>query len=476
MVRDTFLLKINLKQKYLTPTVLRNATWNAVVILVLYMIFNFFSLVTLNYHLDENLDTRIRHEVEHLYLSVKYENSELHILNQTELMESDLAQMTENPFFLQVFDLKGKILLESENLKLFQPIPKNIPEFDTEYYFEDIELEKVNLRTGYCKIKNEKNEFVALLQVSAIHNAVNELTESMIYFNIISFPIVIIVIVLVSIFLANRGIKRIRKIINLANEISATHISNRIEFDTNSDDELGKLKDTLNSLFDRLEDQIDQISDFSDNASHQLMTPLTAINSELDYLLRDKRSNDETHDSLKILKKQTQSMIKIISTLLILAKECNECSNKKSVFDASALIKSDLLNTFKGKKLKLNIDEEIFVRGKAEYFLMVVSNLLDNAFKYSKDQEVLLSFHKNSSQSILKVIDSGIGIPENEKELIFQRFFRGKTIGNFEAKGTGLGLSLVHSIITSMDGKILIEDNKPEGTIFSLIIPLVEVS
>ena len=135
-----------------------------------------------------------------------------------------------------------------------------------------------------------------------------------------------------SILLAKKSYHPINKIIELANKISATNLSERLEYEANPNDELGRLNETLNSLFNRLENQIDQISHFTDNASHQLMTPLTAIKTELEYILKREHPIDEYKETCNILKSQTDRMISMVKTMLIMSRGCNKCTKSKNVF------------------------------------------------------------------------------------------------------------------------------------------------
>ena len=106
---------------------------------------------------------------------------------------------------------------------------------------------------------------------------------------------------------------------------------------------------------------------------------------------------------------------------------------------------------------------------------MAIGNVINNAFKYSSNQEVKLQIHVNDEEVQIKIIDKGVGIPDNEKQRIFDRFYRGKEIEAEGYKGYGLGLSLTELVISKMNGKIAIEDNTPTGTIFIVTLPIVKL-
>ena len=103
---------------------------------------------------------------------------------------------------------------------------------------------------------------------------------------------------------------------------------------------------------------------------------------------------------------------------------------------------------------------------------MVLENLINNSIKYSnKNDEVKIVVEENDKTIEISIYDRGIGIPNNEKDIVFDRFYRGKKVESNGIKGYGLGLNLVKIVITKMGGKISIEDNLPKGTIFKLTIP-----
>ncbi len=109
---------------------------------------------------------------------------------------------------------------------------------------------------------------------------------------------------------------------------------------------MGRLRDTLNNLFTRLEVQINQISQFTDKASHQLMTPLTALKTELKYILKRERKPEEYKNTLNMLNVQTDKLISIIKSLLVIAKYSGNTESHKSVFKLSQVINDQIKPAF----------------------------------------------------------------------------------------------------------------------------------
>lgn len=116
----------------------------------------------------------------------------------------------------------------------------------------------------------------------------------------------------------------------------------------------------------------------------------------------------------------------------------------------------------------------LFLKGNPEYFSMAIQNLIDNALKYSEeDSTVKVQVMRKNKYLKITVIDEGIGIPDFEKNRIFERFYRSETANS--KKGFGLGLSLVQTVVKQMNGSIKVKDNKPRGTIFELKFKLLHL-
>ncbi|MCK5456228.1 MAG: HAMP domain-containing histidine kinase [Melioribacteraceae bacterium] len=475
MAKDTFLSQNKVKIPLITKTVKKNSIWVISLLMMVFLTFNFFMMLQLNSYFKDTIDSRLLHELEHIKLSVTFENDSLKIIHASEFEESDLTEISETAFFLQIFDTSNNILFSSKNLDKYESIPFEKIDFETEYYFTDLNVKYAGLRTGYTKFLDSDNQLIGFIQLSTPKIKMNEVVEKIIIFSLYTLPIIIFLFELISLFFIKRTLRPINKIINVANEISATNISKRITYEAENTDELGRLKQTLNDLFDRLEFQIDEIAHFSDNASHQLMTPLTVMNTELDFILKNEHTSDDYKESLKVVHFQTKQMIHIVKTLLILARDCEVCASSKNVFNFSALVEDDISKNYKDQNVSFDVEEKIYLLGESDYFKMVIENVLGNALKYSNNGEVFLSGRISGDRVVIKIEDKGIGIQDDEKEKVFERFYRGSGIVKNGIKGYGLGLSIASLVVTKMNGKIYIADNTPQGSIFVIDLPLVNL-
>jgi signal transduction histidine kinase len=276
--------------------------------------------------------------------------------------------------------------------------------------------------------------------------------------------------------------KPLNNIISTAQRINQNNLSERIIIDASPDDEIGKLRDTINELFDKIENYINELKHFTDLVSHQLMNPITAIITEIEYVLKRDRSIEEYKASLQRLEEKVDSMANIIKTLLLIARSEKSKTKSEFVFNFSKLLRKEIENYFSKNylnnnfNLKTYIEAELYLRGEAEKFSMVLQNLFSNAKKFSIDSlDVTIKAFKNNNKIILEVADKGIGIDDDDKIKVFNKFYRTEKAEKLGILGFGLGLNLVKTIVEEASGKIEILDNHPNGTIIKITLPSIEL-
>jgi len=169
-------------------------------------------------------------------------------------------------------------------------------------------------------------------------------------------------------------------------------------------------------------------------------------------------------------------MISIVKTLLIIAKSDKRKTESQSIFNFSNLILNEVKSYFTDNKITYEIEKDIYLRGESDKFLMLMHNLGNNAIKFSDvNGSVKIILKKIFHNVELSIEDNGIGISDDEKDKVFERFYRSERTEKFGLKGHGLGLSLVRSIVTEARGKIEIQDNIPKGTVVKIVLPALEL-
>jgi two-component system phosphate regulon sensor histidine kinase PhoR len=217
--------------------------------------------------------------------------------------------------------------------------------------------------------------------------------------------------------------------------------------------------------------------DFVANVSHEIRTPLTSIKGFTQLLEGQKSKIDPSlHVFLEKILFNTERMISLFNDLLNLS--VIESQNKLTFdsIDISPLIESvaqSIQTNYRQKSPKITLDLQVEkVLGNEKMIEQVVTNLLDNACKYSDSPVVYVSTYYKGASSFIKVSDNGPGISDQHLERIFERFYRVDASRETQ-RGTGLGLSIVKHIINKHNGKIWAEKNGEQGTSFIIELPTI---
>jgi signal transduction histidine kinase len=211
--------------------------------------------------------------------------------------------------------------------------------------------------------------------------------------------------------------------------------------------------------------------------THEFKSPLASIKLYMQTLLRHDLDEQKEISFINSAINDTERLNNLVeNALLANLIDHKGYSFNKEEFNFSAFIR---LMTQKFQQmpnhgnLTTHIEEGLYVYGDKNALNILVNNLLENAWKYSTgEKEVTVQLTSANGTVVLEIGDNGIGIPDREKQLVFEKFYR---IGNEETrrtKGTGLGLFICKYIIQEHEGKIVILDNKPKGTIFRMEFPV----
>jgi len=211
---------------------------------------------------------------------------------------------------------------------------------------------------------------------------------------------------------------------------------------------------------------------FTLSVTHELKTPIASTKLFAETLLnRENITEDKKRIALeKIVQDQDRLQQLVDKILLVSSIEEGEFRLYKKPVDLKKLIDSILIKKVKSKHQLLNkVAYGQIVYGDEFYIVSIAQNLLDNALKYSSEgTEITFSSEQNSNNIILRITDQGIGVPDEEKQRIFERFYRIEKEETRKTKGTGLGLFLVKELVRLHESKIICRDNKPNGTIFEI--------
>jgi signal transduction histidine kinase len=277
---------------------------------------------------------------------------------------------------------------------------------------------------------------------------------------------------------SGRALKPISDVINQVDKITITSLNLRVP-EGNGRDEISRLANTFNRVLERLETSFAMQKDFIANASHELRTPLTSINGQLEVLNMKDRTTEEYKTALVSVLDDIKSMIDLSNRLLLIARTSAEGPlnfNKKIRLDEILWQSQEEVIRF-NRKYQVNIDidnaltdsDQMIVTGD-EYLLKVaVSNLMDNACKYSADHAVSIRLEPSEKWIRIQFTDNGIGIPEDEVTKVFEPFFRGSNTHSIT--GSGIGLPLVNQIVKMHNGTLTLASQIGKGTTISFFLP-----
>ncbi len=227
---------------------------------------------------------------------------------------------------------------------------------------------------------------------------------------------------------------------------------------------------TLKPIFIAWEKQ----TEFVQNAAHELRTPLTIIQAKQQLLLKEPESKiiDKSED-ISLTISETRRLTKLINELMVLATaDSNQMKLKKEERNIDQVI-TEITTPYveyaqmqnKQLKLELNCNKSENIDTNKITELMVI--LLDNAIKYTKEGEnITVKTYTKDTKAIIEVIDEGIGISDEQKKHIFERFYRADKARSRETGGTGLGLAIAQTIVKAHGGTIKVQNNEPKGTKF----------
>lgn len=232
------------------------------------------------------------------------------------------------------------------------------------------------------------------------------------------------------------------------------------------------------------EKEIDKAkTEFVSLASHQLRTPLSAINWYSEMLLAGDAGeiSEEQKKFLDEIYSSNQRMVGLVNALLNVSRiELGTLAIDPELTDFAEIAKSviaELKNEIIAKKLNVTEDYDatlpkIFADPKL--IRIIFQNFLSNAVKYTPEKgRIAVSIQREEDNVLIKISDTGYGIPDSQKGRIFEKLFRADNVREKDASGSGLGLYLVKSIVESSRGKIWFESKEDEGTIFFVMFPLL---
>lgn len=268
---------------------------------------------------------------------------------------------------------------------------------------------------------------------------------------------------------------------NVETITQANDLDKRLPVPKNYSDELTRLASTFNSLLTKVESELVREKNFTANASHDLRTPITIIQGNIDLALRKKNLTPSQVTKLLFnLKNETKRMSAMIDDLLELSTIEKNFHNVKQKIDLDSIL-SEVIDSYQAQIKFHHIDldykfksdhEKITIYGNPNLIKRLFSNIIDNAIKYNQTHgQIIIKTYTKSNRYNIIIQDTGIGIPAKDLPYIFDRLYQSQKSRTGIMRGYGLGLAIAKEIVGLHQGQILVSSREGAGTKFTIIFP-----
>ena len=432
--------------------------------------------------MDRALDARVISQLETRFssLTVEYfeelEEYEEHKSRSNEAikeLEEDIEEIHEvledRNEWVYLLNKEGKQLFKDSHSPEFNELKLNYHIDSEKFYFEGDEY-------LYRSFELPDGNFLIIAADLSDKNS------SMVLFRnrfILASIFVAVVGILLCLKIISKSVSGFEKVREAAEKIASGDYSQRVHPDKNSSKEVTKLAESFNSMIDQTQILLKEIKEVSNNVAHDLRTPLTRIRGKVETTLLAGAELEEHKELSGIVIEECDKLMLLIDNMLTLAEyESGQIKPKTDKIDLAQLLK-DLVELFEpvaeDKKIQMTLklpSENLLIPGDREKIQRSLSNLLDNAIKYNKNEGQIKITAKTEGNKIAIIFsDTGCGISDEDQKLIFNRFYRGET--SRTTPGNGLGLNLAKAFIENHGGKLGVNSQPGTGSEFTVVLPAI---
>ena len=383
---------------------------------------------------------------------------------------------------VQIFDTKGTLIATSKNTQGITSVSREnfISVLEGKSLFDvlvpSFPTKKVVAFRVFITPATESDRVEYVVQVASPLASIQTALNSLKFILILLFPITVILTGMMGSLIAKLTLRPVDSIIKTINDIKAESLELRLSI-PQTKDEIQKLAETFNDMLERLDKAFRSQKHLFEDLSHELKTPLTILKGEFEVVLKKVRSHGEYESILRSSLEEVDKLIRLVENLLILASfQSKNILPERRDLELNLLIQG-VVNSIKklaGQKYietGVTLRDHMVVNGDEEQLKHLFLNLLDNAIKYTPaNGRITVTAEEDAKRARIMIKDTGVGIPEEKLNRIFDRFYR---VENVEmGKGFGLGLSIVKSIVAAHNGSIEVESHLGQGTTFTIYLPL----
>ncbi|MEW2299227.1 ATP-binding protein [Streptomyces sp. NPDC006655] len=383
---------------------------------------------------------------------------------------SEIAAADHGEVAVQIVDRHGHVIASSGNLRGRPPVfsfPASRSGSPPAHTVHDIPVGEsgtwraVGIPAGSAG--NPLNVYVAV-PTESVDQGLARLTAGL----AAGTPAVVALLTAVVWQLTGRALRPVEALRAQSAEISVSDLGRRLDVPPTAD-ALARLARTLNDLLERLDSASRRQRRFIADAAHELRSPLSALHTRLDVAARHAPS-PQTQALAGSLLRDSERLTRLTDDLLQLARLDDRPRIRTRPVDLDETVFTEVREA--RRRTRLPIDQHAVgaarVPGDADALARVVRNLLDNAVRHARSQ-VTVGLCTDGGTAHLVVADDGPGIPEADRERVFERFTRLDDARSRDTGGSGLGLAIVHDVVTAHGGRTLIEDNRPGARLVVLL-------
>ena len=288
----------------------------------------------------------------------------------------------------------------------------------------------------------------------------------------------------VAYFLIGHYTKPVQQLSAHMKEISPNTLSDSIEIEGGGE-EIQELVKSFNQMTKQLDEAFAMQRRFSASAAHELRTPIAVLRTKLDVFKKKKREQHEYDELVTTMETYIDRLSSIITDLLEFA-ETSELGETEDVSLDSVIktVVDDLKSVAQNNMVNVQIDvhsetqseaQTFIVKGNTNLLYRALYNLVENAIRYNNEEgSVNITLETRGQEGVITIADTGVGIAPEQRELVFEPFYRVNKSRSREFGGAGIGLSLVKTILKRHGASITVSENTPQGSVFTIRIPLVD--
>jgi len=394
--------------------------------------------------------------------------------NLTAYLISKEGLEIESGFFFEIRDPQRDLVIASSNLK-----GSTLPPVTSALTISDLVLspqKKIPVLLKSARLKINQREIGELIvAVSLLENSY--FLNKLFVFWLVGLSLTLFASLFMATFFSRQVLKPLESLSDEVEKMVVTGTLGKLQTDKMPTDQIGKLAQSFNALLNQIGQLLEKQQRFIADASHELRSPLTAIQGHAELLQKRGSSHPELMaEGLSIIRQESERLAALVEDLLLLARTLQTAPETQrlelnqllqDVFESRQLLHPNL--TF------APFSKPIWILGEKSSLQRVMINLVDNALRFTPaDMPINIQISLRQGQALVEVRDQGQGIPAENLPFIFERFYRLESDRNRSQGGTGLGLPIVKDVLTWHGGQIEVESQVKQGSCFRVILPLAK--